>query len=150
MSKHEDTFTVELPLPETLEVCKEASAILGWKILDETNNYISCKEVTSQITSFTWPAKVDVYLETNEKHTTIRFAGSIWGLGPIQSGHLHGQMGRFRNLIEVTVKKYIKETKPSDSNSSITAQLERLADLHSKGLLNSDEFKSAKEKLLKR
>jgi hypothetical protein len=147
MSKHNDEFLIHLQIEDVRDACKDAAAELGWRIMEESDNYISCKEVVPQITSFTWPAKVDVHLHPDQTQTQVILEGSIFGLGPIQSGHLRGQMGKFRNLIERSAKQATRQTKDNHT-FSISAEIERLAELHSKGLLSKDEFKIAKDKLL--
>ena len=56
----------------------------------------------------------------------------------------------------VEAKQIIKEEKytdfnveNNDQNLQITTQLKELKDLHTKGILSDDEFKKAKEKILK-
>lgn len=56
----------------------------------------------------------------------------------------------------VEAKQLLKEESNLDSkkdetneNTEIVSQLKELTELHSKGLINDDEFKKAKEKLLK-
>jgi hypothetical protein len=77
--------------------------------------------------------------------------GSISGFGPIQSGHLKGQVGNLRNRIEVGLNKEIdtkKQTQSQSQGSLLISELERLANLHEKGALTDDEFQQAKKKLL--
>ena len=56
----------------------------------------------------------------------------------------------------VEAKQIIKEEKNSDldseksiQNSEVVDQIKELKNLHEKGVLNDDEFKKAKEKILK-
>ncbi len=56
----------------------------------------------------------------------------------------------------VEAKQLLKEESNLDSkkdetneNTEIVSQLKELTELHSKGLINDDEFRKAKEKLLK-
>jgi len=146
MSKHNDEFTVPLSIKKTMKVCKEAAAELGWRIMNEGDNYISCKEVSPQIISFTWAAKIDVYVEGNNNESIISLNGSIFSMGPIQSGHLKGQLGKLKNLIQLSVNKH--KSYSSQSSSSIVSELEKLSSLLSKGLLTEEEFNSAKKRIL--
>ena len=43
----------------------------------------------------------------------------------------------------------VQETKSSTSKSNITSELERITKLHQEGVISDEEFKAAKEKLLK-
>jgi len=80
--------------------------------------------------------------------------GTIFGWGPIQASHLKGQMGSLKNRIEIGLSKLFEDQKqqaasiPISQSSSLITELERLANLHAKGLLTDDEFQSAKKKLL--
>jgi hypothetical protein len=151
MSIHQEKFTVALGIDEIMMVCKEAVASVGWRVAEATDTRLRCKEVSTQSTSFTWPAEVLIELTANETNTVITMNGSISGFGPIQSGHLKGQVGNLRNRIEVGLNKEIdtkKQTQSQSQGSLLISELERLANLHEKGALTDDEFQQAKKKLL--
>jgi hypothetical protein len=63
------------------------------------------------------------------------------GPDPIGANYLNEQMGKFKKFIEDVAA----QIKPQFS----LQDLEKLADLHTKGILSDDEFKSAKERILK-
>jgi len=148
MSKHNDEIVVELSIEETMVACKEAAANLNWRIMNEGKNYLSCKEITSHLAfSQTWPAKVEVYVNKYNDKTKIILEGSIFGLGPIQSGHLKGQLGKFKNLIEVSLSHRNNSFKENTNSSSIAIELEKLSELYSKGILSKEEFEMAKKKV---
>jgi|TARA_B100001540_G_C15248371_1_gene391527 hypothetical protein len=51
-------------------------------------------------------------------------------------------------LKEENIKNFNKDKDEISENSEIVSQLKELTELHSKGLINDDEFRKAKEKLL--
>jgi len=149
MSRRKDEFFVELPKAEALDACKNAIAQIGWRIMEESPECITIKEVAIQSTSYNWPAKIGITMESGGSRTKVFLKGSVFGFGPIQSGHLKGQMGRFRNLLEVAAKQPAQgESSPGNAPSSIGKELENLAELHSKGILSDEEFAKAKDKIL--
>jgi hypothetical protein len=148
MSKALDEFYIPLLIDEARLACKNATAQLGWRIMGDNTDSIVCKEIASQVTSFTWPAEVTINIHGNNEKTKIVLNGSIMGFGPIQSNHLKGQMGRIRNLIENCSLQIKNQYTTQNRKESLTDELERLADLHAKGILSDEEFKNAKNKLL--
>ena len=148
MSKASEEFYLEVSIDIVQVACKNSIAQLGWRIMEEHSNKIVCKEIAVQITSFTWPAEVAINIFDNNGKTKILLDGSIFGFGPIQSNHLKGQMGRIRNLIETNSIQIISQGGLKNKVDSLSNELEKLAELHSKGILSDDEFKNAKNKLL--
>ena len=148
MSKAVDEFIINLTKNEAILACKNATAQLGWRIMGDNTDSIICKEIASQATSFTWPAEVTINIIENGEKTKIVLNGSIMGFGPIQSNHLRGQMGRTRNLIENCSLQLKNQSATQNKTESLSNELERLADLHSKGILSDEEFKNAKNKLI--
>ena len=65
----------------------------------QSHDLIVCKEVA--VVGVTWPAEVAVSWFNLRGRTGVRLRGSIWGFGPVQSGHLKGQMGNLLSRIEV-------------------------------------------------
>lgn len=153
MSSHQERMLLPLGLEDVMVVCREAVASTGWRVTKAEKTRLSCKEVSVQSTSFTWPAEIMIDLSSNEKGTRIIMNGSIFGIGPIQSGHLKGQMGNLRNRIEIGLRKMIDSRKHSNAteqqNVTLISELERLVNLHKMGALTDEEFQIAKGKLLK-
>jgi hypothetical protein len=154
MSNHQERFVVPLGIAEVMMVCREAVASTNWRVTEAGKTRLSCKEVSAQSTSFTWPAEVTIELTSNEKGTIVTMNGSIFGFGPIQSGHLQGQVGNLRNRVEIGLRKAIETKKQAQviqqqqQSGSLITELERLASLREKGALTDDEFQQAKKKLL--
>lgn len=104
MSKHQQEFDVNLSPDSTMIVCQEAVASLGWLVMDHSQTTMVCKEKAPQVTSFTWPVQIEILLASKSLGITrVTLKGSIFGIGPIQSGHLKGQVGNLRNRIELSV-----------------------------------------------
>jgi hypothetical protein len=143
-----EEFVVNVTKDKAKLACKNAVAQLGWRIMKENTDSMVCKEVAAQSTSFTWPAEVTISIFGNTEDTKIVLNGSIMGFGPVQSGHLKGQIGRIKNLIETCSLQINNQSTTQDKKDSLSGELERLAELHSKGILSDAEFKNAKSKLL--
>ena len=148
MSKYREEFNLSLSLDDSLRVCREAVADIGWRVMEQTATRLTCKEVTPQVTSFTWAAKVEILLSNDRPNETrVVLDSSIFGFGPIQSGHLKGQVGNLRNKIELAASK---SNSPADAQplGSLAFELEQLAQLHTEGKLSDEEFQAAKSKII--
>jgi hypothetical protein len=98
--------------------------------------------------SFNWPAEVDVVLSSpNASQTTVLLSGSVFGFGPIQKGHLQGQLGNLRNRIELIAQERSTRA-PAAASVPLSVELEKLAALRKDGILTEDEFQKAKQRLL--
>lgn len=152
MSTFQQRIKVQLSIDEVMTVCREAVASIGWRVLESGRTRLRCKEMSVQFTSFNWPAEVTIELTTHEPKTMITLNGSIFGFGPIQSGHLEGQVGNLSNRIVIGLNKIIQSMKESHLNqqqgSPLISELERLSGLREKGAITDDEFQQAKKKLL--
>lgn len=152
MSKVQQAFILELPFEDTMPVCEEAIAELGWRVMRKSNSRIVCKE-PFQISSFTWAAKVEIRLEPSAEDTTsLLLKGSIFGYGPIQSGHLKRQMDNLTNRISLRARN--SRSRPQYRRRSRnpvrplvpppTAEPEKLARLRAQGMLTDSGFGQAK------
>jgi hypothetical protein len=148
-TKHNDSFELPASAAELETACREAVAEIGWRILDQGQGRIRCKEVASSGMSFTWPAEVEIVISGGPSSTRVDLNGTVFGLGPIQGNHLRGQMGNLRNRIELAAGRSSKPAASSGASSgSLTDELEKLASLRDQGVLNEDEFLKAKQRLL--
>lgn len=146
-TKLTDTLQLDVPVPDALAICRRAVSELGWRVLDQGPTRIRCKEVAVSAMSFNWPAEVEIVLSSSgQSQTIVLLNGSVFGLGPIQKGHLQGQMGNLRNRIELA-----RENQPSKApvaaSTSISAEIEKLAALCKDGILTEEEFHRAKQRL---
>lgn len=108
MSKSEYKFEVALGIEQVGLICRKAIAEMKWRMMEQGNERFVCKEVSPGITSFTNAAQVEIVLTPKSPNATgITFKGSISGFGPIQSGHLKGQMGNLKNQIQIMVEEQL-------------------------------------------
>ena len=147
-TKLDDSLVLQLPLADTLAICRRAVAELGWRVLDQSPTRVRCKEAAVSGMSFNWPAEVDIILSShNPSQTSVLLNGSVFGLGPIQKGHLQGQMGNLRNRIELAALDRSSKA-PAEASGTLSSELEKLAKLRRDGILTDDEFHRAKQRLL--
>jgi hypothetical protein len=147
MSKYRDTVQLTLPVSGAQHACRRAVSELGWRVLEDDRGRLVVKEVTPQSTSFTWSAKIELLVEEDGAGSAVSLNGSITGVGPIQKGHLRGQVGALKNKIEFAAADGA-EGSQQPASTSMGEELERLGHLHSNGLLTDDEFAHAKARLL--
>jgi len=151
MSKHNDEFFVNFTPNFVMDACCEAIANLGWRIMEKNDTKIVCKEV-SNVSAVailvTYPVNIDISISSSKIGTQIVLKGSNFGFGPVQSGHVKGQVGNIRNRIELALNK----TKPPESvtqpTQDIAAQIKKLSDLRDQGILSEAEFVAAKTRIL--
>ncbi len=158
MPTHSEEFTLQFSLGESMHVCAEAVATLGWRVIEQSMTRLKCAEVKSQLVSFTWPVQVEIILRGEPSgQTRATLNGSTFGLGSMQSGYLKEQVQNLRHTIEHTVS--LKTAKPAESApapesqsqtaaGTLASELEKLARLHASGALSAQEFQQAKQRLL--
>jgi hypothetical protein len=147
-TKLTDTLMLEVSSSDALAICRSVVADLGWRVMDQSPMNIRCKEVAVSAMSFNWPAEVDVVLSSpNASQTTVLLSGSVFGFGPIQKGHLQGQLGNLRNRIELIAQERSTRA-PAAASVPLSVELEKLAALRKDGILTEDEFQKAKQRLL--
>jgi hypothetical protein len=155
MPTYSEDFTLQLSLAESMQVCAEAVATLGWRTTEQSLTRLKCVEVKTQLVSFTWPVQVEIILKGEPSGTTrATLNGSTFGLGALQANYLREQVLNLRHTIEHTISlraaKQDKE-KPAtqaQGSSTLASELERLAKLHASGALSDQEFQQAKQRLL--
>jgi hypothetical protein len=129
--------------------CRRAISELGWRVLEDEGHRLVVKEVSPQSTSFTWSAKIEVAIQENGSGSEVLLNGSITGMGPIQKGHLRGQVGALKNKISLAAQDVTDAGNGSTpGGDEISGELERLAGLHKDGVLTDGEFAQAKARLL--
>jgi hypothetical protein len=151
MSKYNEKLNVNLPEKNVMEICKSVIAKLGWAVLDQSQNNIKCKETGKfDINKANFFAVVEIILRESNDNTEINLNGSVFGMGPFASKHILGEVTKVKNMIEVEINQFKNNQGKSSNvvNISVATELEKLASLHSKGILSDDEFKNAKNKLL--
>ena len=134
MSKHRIKVTIAYPIDTVVMACQEAVAQLGWRVIKQSPYNITCKENSPQITSFTWPAQIEVSWSGTGGKTNLSLKGSIFGMGPIQSNHLKGQMGNLQNRIDLCLRK----SQQAGLATPVTSSL--FCELQNKPQFKSDNF----------
>ena len=152
-TKVEDRIDTNISAENAISICRKAIAEIGWRVLNQSENRIRCKEVAVSGVSFNWPAEVEIIISSSSPSSaTIFLNGSIFGFGPIQKGHLQGQIGNLRNRIEIAVQEALKHPSAEasiNSPGSLAEELTKLSSLHKEGILTDEEFRKAKERLIK-
>lgn len=103
MSRLSDEFVLKLALEDASFACREAVMSVGWNL-----DVVELARIVPKIgTGLTRnPSRIEILLSpADETGTTVRLDGSIRGMGPVQKGHLRGEMNRLRNAIEVTAHR---------------------------------------------
>ncbi|MET0557359.1 MAG: SHOCT domain-containing protein [Solirubrobacterales bacterium] len=91
---------------------------------------------------------MEIVVEEAPAGSQVLLSGSITGMGPVQKGHLRGQVGALRNKIELAARESVSNE--SNGAGEISSELERLAGLFESGVLTDEEFTQAKARLLER
>jgi hypothetical protein len=157
MPTHSEEFSLSLALGESMEVCAEAVATLGWRVIEQSMTRLKCAEVKTQLASFTWPVQVEILLKGEPSGgARVTLNGSTFGLGSMQSGYLKEQVQNLRYAIEHALSR--KTAKPAAGEpesrnhvataGTLASELEKLARLHASGALSDQEFQQAKQRLL--
>lgn len=147
MPEYREEFDLHLPLEAALLACKTAVAELDWKISEEGSRRLVCKE-PQEVLSFNWAATAELSLSSvSSDKTRVSINASNFGWGRLQKNHLKGQVGNLRNKVAVAASKP-DSSAPVQRNADLSSELEKLADLHARGLLSEEEFRVAKARLL--
>ena len=139
-----------MPADAAERACRRAISDLGWRLLEDDGRRLVVKEVSPKATSFTWAAKVEVVVEEDGNSSEVLLNGSITGMGPVQKGHLRGQLGALRNKIDLAAQDAAAAGNGGSDTAEISGELERLAGLHQSGVLTDEEFAQAKAQLFER
>ena len=98
MTKLHDEFTIEVPVQKGSFACLEAIATVGWNVTTAEPDRIVTKVGVGVTRN---PSKIEVVMSESGDQTVVRLNGSIWGVGPLQKGHLTSEMKRLRDAIEL-------------------------------------------------
>ncbi len=151
MSKHNDEFVAKFQPNIVMDACREVIAALGWRIMDTSDVRIVCKEsanVTGAGVIAAYPVNIEISLSPTDAGTQISIKGSNFGFGPVQSGHVKGQVGNIRNRIELVLNKPKTLESVTQPAQDIAAQIKKLSDLRDQGILSEAEFVAAKARIL--
>jgi hypothetical protein len=150
MPKSNRTLELCVPCDIAIRACRQAAVDTGLRVLREEAWHLSVKEVNRGAISFTYPAKIDVWVlkASRENDSTIELRGSILGLGPIQRSHLDGQIGAFSTRVVLASEQLALTSKAEEVHTQqLSVELGRLAALNALGVLSREEFALAKARL---
>jgi hypothetical protein len=162
MSRHADSFTVELSPDDAIWACRTAIDRLGWKTTPSPPSRIV---VEFPRTPFRWESKIEVVFAQAEVGTTVTLNGWI---ALTQKAALRKQMKQLRTAIEDA--SHIDRTVESVGESASAnpspdlalsvsesrsvgdplEQMRKLGELRDAGVLTDAEFEAKKAELLKR
>jgi hypothetical protein len=98
MAKQQDVLWVRRPVAETRAVCARALAELGLRPGAGSAAALAGREPLAA--GRHWPVTLRLTLApAGEGVTRVVVAGSIFGLGPIQAGHLRRRLAAFRAAV---------------------------------------------------
>lgn len=99
--------------------------------------------------SFTNAARLKIRIEEDEDGSLVTLEGWGFGFGPIQKGHVKGQLGGLKNRIVVATEAFEPPGPDQpDQGFGASGELERMAALHRSGVLTDEEFAQAKARIL--
>lgn len=147
VSKHRQSLHLDLEPSKAMTACRRAVSEMGWRVLEESEAGLVAKEEATTAIKFTWPAKIEVVLSPEEPGTSIELR-AVGGMGPIQAGHLKGQMGALQNKIILAAGGSAVGGSGSPAGGDVGTELEKLAQLKESGALRDEEFAQAKGRLL--
>jgi len=116
--------------------------------MEDGTNRMVCREAVTQGTLSTNPVEVVINLYNFKDRTKFVLNGSVFGFEPIQSNHLKEQMGKLKYLISTCSNQFNSQNFKKNTITSLGNEIEKLAEMYSKGILSDEEFKKAKSKLL--
>jgi hypothetical protein len=104
VSTLQQSILVPLSLSATSLICRKAIAQMNWRMMEQSESQFVCKENVSLSVLLTYPVEIKMVLNSSGLSSTqIELKGKVFGLGPLQSGHLKGQMGKMINHIQLLV-----------------------------------------------
>jgi hypothetical protein len=123
-TKLNGSLVLELSVADALAVCHRAVADLGWRVLDHGPTHVHCEEVAAAGASFNGPVEVDIILSgTDRSRTSVLLNGAVFGLGPIEKGHLQAQAANLRDRIELVARDQSSDA-PANASDGLSSELE--------------------------
>jgi uncharacterized 2Fe-2S/4Fe-4S cluster protein (DUF4445 family) len=145
MSKFNDSFLVNLPVDKASLACRNAISRVGWKILTESDRFFKIKNFVG---ATTWPVTIEIRIYSNGAQTEIELYGKCISMGPVQLNNVKNNVSNIKNSIMAFAGNMQQQT--SAAESSITDEIQKMAELYRQGIISDEEFNSFKKKLLDR
>ena len=97
MTKLTDEAEVDQPLDEAVSACVDLITQAGWELKAREPDRLEVKVGVSVLRN---PSKLElVFRAIDESRTSVRINGKILGVGPLQKGHLLGEINRLRDAL---------------------------------------------------
>jgi len=117
VSTSQQNIAAPLPLTVVSQICRKAIAQMGWRMMEQSESQFVCKESLSLSMLLTYPVEIKIFLTSEAQSSTqIEFKGKVFGVGPIQSGHLKGQMGKLINCIQLLIAEQSQSVSTQQAN----------------------------------
>lgn len=140
-------FEGDIPLMDIiLDVVEE----LGWIVKDKEGEFVAVKE-KERFDHYN-PLEMNIEVRTIDTGRTELIVQAVnSGQGPVQDEYIRSQVLRFIDSVRMTAEGVVPEHGRRDMGRffSISAELRMLARLYDEGKLTEEEYRKAKEKVLK-
>jgi hypothetical protein len=100
MASHEIEIPIDRAPAYAWAACQAAIKASGWKVSEDSNWRVVCTESWSPLLLMTSnPAKIEIALYSAQHGSLVKVRGSNFGVGPMASNHVRGQVERLVGLL---------------------------------------------------
>ena len=100
MASHETEISIYLAPSYAWAACQAAVKAGGWKVGEDANwRLVSTEPWSPQLFMTSHPAKIEIALYSAQQGCLVKVRGSNFGVGPIASNHVRGQVERLVGLL---------------------------------------------------
>jgi len=150
MGSYDETISMACGPDESLALCRWVGANMNYAIVKEGPRFLKFKTSGAVITGGllagmpSKPFDIELNVRDDGPSTLIAVHAGIAALGG--GGTLKEEVSRFKNQLMVALQNQTSET--SVSVTTLAQEVEKLHDLHQRGVLTKEEFEAGKRKLL--
>ena len=135
-----------------MDIVEDVVDELGWFIMERGDGWLFVKE--KDRFDYYNPLKMRIMLSmAGEERMRMEVSAENTGSGPVQDDYIKSQVTRFIDSVRMTAEgsgPLLDEDKGGQAEKrSLSAELNRLANLFDQGKLTEEEYKKAKDKVLK-
>ena len=143
----EDTFSVALSTDETLILCRQVMADMGWAVESLGGDHLLCTQILGSLTRMAvLPAKFEVWVTDQNGQSSVTTRHRKTGL--LDFGQqARPQASNFRNRLLVAAARTKAAGAPQDL---LSVEIENLKSLRDRAVLTPEEFEAAKARVLGR
>lgn len=146
MASFQTQVTLPMAPKDVVFGCQQSAKDLKWSVLEVSADSVTIKVAGSNnVWGYKATSKLIVSIASRDGGSVIDFAISTPGFGPIANKWLQEAVGNLINSLTLFGKNISSNTA---SEYDLGGQLEKLAELFSKGLISEEEFKKSKKKLI--